>query len=463
MNGVNDNLNRRDALKALGLVAGATLAPAALRAASSQDTLSQYPQTTDYRKPKRPVSVIVIGAGGRGNLYASYARNHRDEWKVVGVAEPIEYRNERMAKNYNIPDEHRFVTWEHVFDKPKFADAVIISTPDDLHYGPAMKALELGYDVLLEKVVAQTWRECKDILDLATKNDRIVAVCHVLRYAPYFRQLRHVVQSGMIGEIVSVQHLEPVDHIHMSHAFVRGNWGNSKKSNPMIMSKSCHDLDILRWVIGKPCRKITSFGGLRLFREEMAPPGSTARCTDGCAVESTCPFSALKIYQRENLFSKHHLHAADHSEASILKALKEGPYGRCVWRCDNDVVDHQVTNLEFDDNVTAAFSMEGLCSYEGRRTRVTGTQGDIIGDMRTLDVFQFATRKRLRWSGGEGGGHGGGDFRLVRDFVQAVSQQDASLLTSTLDASMESHLMGFKAEESRLQGGAVLPVDLDSA
>ncbi len=428
-------------------------------------THSDRPPALDYQKPKRPLTAIVIGAGARGNVYSSYAQKFPEELQIVGVAEPIPYRNERMAQAYGIKDEHRFVTWEHVFEVPKFADAVIVTTPDELHYGPAMAALDQGYQMILEKVIAQTWRECNDILKLARKRDAIVAVCHVMRYSPYFRQLKHVLDSGIIGEVVSVQHLEPVEHLHMAHSFVRGNWRNTEESNPMILSKSCHDTDILRWLIGKPCKRVSSFGSLRLFREEMAPEGATKRCTGGCAVERECPFSAIKEYaERKRRLS--HLRLEENSDAAIRQALETGPYGRCVFHCDNDVVDHQVMNMEFEDGITAAFSMEALTTYAGRRTRFMGTMGDIVGDEWNMQVTEFGTGKRHDWNVQQhaqallSSGHGGGDHALVRDFVQAVTRSDPSLLTSTIEASMESHLMGFMAEESRLQGGAVKTIDL---
>jgi len=462
----HENWNRRDILKAATATAGAAIFLSSTPQVRAKEQVRQFdplgfPPEYEWKKPSRPVTGIVIGAGNRGNAYASYTHEHKDEWKIVGVAEPIPYRNEQMAKTYGIPNENRFVTWEHVFDKPKFADVCIITTPDNLHYGPAMAALEKGYDLLLEKVVAQSWDQCNDILHLAKKKGRIVAVCHVLRYTPYFRQLRHIVKSGYIGDVVSLQHLEPVQHIHMSHSFVRGNWRNSEESNPIILSKSCHDLDILRWIVGKPCRKISSFGSLKLFRKEMMPKGAPKRCTDGCPVEKQCPFSAMKVYLKGGWSAAMYL--SDNSEEEILKALKNGPYGRCVYRCDNNVVDHQVTNLEFEDDITATFSMEGLTSYAGRRTRIFGTNGDIVGDERFLDVYNFSTAKHIKLDTHESAqitsGHGGGDYGLVRDFVQAVSRQAPSLLTSTLDASMESHLMGFIAEKSRLSGGQLMTID----
>jgi predicted dehydrogenase len=263
--------------------------------------------------------------------------------------------------------------------------------------------------------------------------------------------------SDQLGEIVSIQHFEPVEHIHMSHSFVRGNWRNSKESNFMLLSKSCHDLDILRWTIGKPCRRVSSFGSLKHFRKERAPAGSTMRCTDGCAVESKCPYSALKIYYRNRTWLHHFdLPAEGDQGPLIMKYLKEGPYGRCVYHCDNDVVDHQVVAMEFEDQITAAFSMEAFTSYAGRRTRVMGTMGDAVGDMNLLTVNDFRSEKEVTWDASKAlevqSGHGGGDYGLAHDFVQAVSQQDPALLTSTIEASMESHLIGFRAEESRLTG-----------
>ena len=454
----NRSWKRRDVLKAGSLIAlAAPLAGLPFKNKDGGLPIS-LPQDARFKKLARPVTAVVLGAGSRGNVYASYSQKYPDELKIVGVAEPIEYRRKKFSALYQIPSKYQWVTWEHALEIPKFADALIITTPDNLHYGPAMGGLGLGYDLLLEKVIAQTWDQCSDILKAAKKNNRIVAVCHVLRYTPYFRKLKEVMDSGALGDIVSLQHFEPVEHIHMSHSFVRGNWRNSKESNPMILSKSCHDLDILRWTIGKPCRRISSFGSLTLFKAENAPSGATRRCTDGCKVEADCPFSALKIYLRRKEWLGHLL-IEDQKDESILKALKEGPYGRCVYHCDNDVVDHQVANIEFEGEITAAFSMEAFTSYAGRRTRIMGTKGDVVGDMTTLALYDFKTRTQTVWDASKApesqSGHGGGDFGLAHDFIQAVSQKDASLLTSTIEASMESHLMGFKAEESRLSGKTV--------
>ena len=447
--------NRRDLLKTFGAatVGIGAIHPVIGNANSSQELFIN----PKFKKPDRPVESVVLGAGGRGNVYASYAAKYPKEMKIVGVAEPITLRRERFSEMYNIPKEHQWVTWEHALQVPKFADTMIITMPDHLHYQPAMDCLAMDYDILLEKAIAQTWQECKDILDQSKKYDKIVAVCHVLRYTPYFRKMKEVVDSGRLGEIVSIQHLEPVEHIHMSHSFVRGNWRNSSESTPMILSKSCHDTDILRWIIGKSCQKVSSFGSLKHFTAKNAPKGSTARCTDGCSFERDCIFSAIKLYKEKKEWL-HHLALENYDDTTILKALQEGPYGKCVYHNDNDVVDNQIVNMEFEDQISVAFSMEAFSHYGGRRTRIFGTKGDML-------ITDFLTGKQEDWMPGkarEGSGHGGGDHGLVHDFLQAVSQQDPSLLTSTIDASMESHLIGFKAEESRLNGGKVLDTKLNN-
>ena len=454
-------MKRRDMLMTLGAAAGTMTTYRLVRAQEGRPHPLGSPPAVEWKKPSRPVTAAIMGAGGRGRVYAAYAKAFPEELEIVGVAEPIPYRNAFLAEAHGIPPERRWPTWERAFDGPKFCDAIIVTTPDHLHYGPAMAALDRGYDLLLEKAIAQSWPQCRDILDRAGLKRAIVGVCHVLRYTPYFRMMRHIVASGRLGRVVSIQHLEPVEHIHMSHSFVRGNWGNSRVSTPMLLSKCCHDLDILRWIADEPCTKVQSFGSLRFFRKEMAPTGAPARCADGCPVEATCPYSAVEIYLRRKSWLGHKDTPGD-DDASVAEWLGRTSYGRCVFRSDNDVVDNQVVNLEFG-GITASLAMEGLTSYAGRRTRIMGTRGDLVGDESRLDVFDFHEKKRYVWTVEEHGrvdsGHGGGDNGLVRDWVQAVGRRDPRLLATTLEASMESHLIGFTAEKSRLEGGAVRAVD----
>ena len=465
------NFSRREALKTLGLTLGG-VAIGIPGLAEIRENVYEYPLNLDeVFKPidnplGRPLTAITCGAGNRGNVYGGYAVNFPEQIKIVGVAEPIPVRNERYTKVHSIPEENRFKTWEDVFKKPKFADAIIITMPDNLHYVPCMKALEMGYDVLLEKPMAQTEQECRNILSMVKKTGRIVAICHVLRYTPYFIKMKKLIADGAVGELISIQHMEPIEHIHMSHSYVRGNWHNSKDTTPIILAKSCHDLDILRWMIGQPCNSISAMGDLKWFRKENAPAGSPGRCTDGCPAEKDCPYSALKVYgQNRNWCYVFDLpEEKEKQQEFVMEKLRTTNYGRCVYHMDNDQPDHYITSIQFGKNITANFSMEAFTSYSGRRTRIMGAMGDMVGDMNELVVSDFRTNKSVKLIPSAEdtdvlakSGHGGGDWSLMRDFVQAVVNKDPKYLTSTIDQSIESHIMGFAAEQSRLSG-KIIPV-----
>ena len=470
-------MKRRDFLKSCGLLvaAGSTMSlPSAQAAAPSSATgaKAQAEPLTGLQPIRdlapdtdHPVSVIIIGCGSRGNCYAQYAGKFPQGMKVVGVADMLEERRNYLGDKHNVPAEMRFADFRDVFaSKKKLADAVVIATPDNLHYAPAMMALNLDYDVLLEKPVAPTEKECKDIRDLAKKKGRIVGVCHVLRYAPYFVALREVAQSGMIGDIVSIQHMECIQYGHMAHSYVRGNWRRSKDTTPIILAKSCHDLDILRWISNKPCKTITADGDLYYFKKENAPEGAPAYCTDGCPHADTCPYNAIAIYCKwKEHTSVFDLHGKDKKDPEKLLSRMKDPhynrYARCVFHCDNDQPDHYVADMVFEGNITASFSMDAFTARGGRRTRIMGTKGYIEGDMKEFHVWDFLTRQEKYWNMNvaeipeyANSGHGGGDHRLVRDFVEAVAHHDPNRLSSDIDVSMESHMMGFAAERSRRTG-----------
>jgi predicted dehydrogenase len=454
----------KNILKRFGITIGSTFFPFSLWAKNETGEPLILPENPLYQALSKPVTAITIGAGARGNVYGDYAIEYPEQLKIVGVADPNRLRRDRYANKHGVNASNCFSNWTDVFKKEKFADAVIISTPDQLHYEPCIEAMKKGYDILLEKPIAPTEKECRHILDLSRKTGRIIAVCHVLRYAPYFIKLRDLIAKGTIGEIISVQHLEPIDHVHMSHSYVRGNWHKSSETTPIILAKSCHDLDVLKWMLGKNSKKIQAFGSLKWFRKENAPPGSRERCTDGCAVEDKCPYSALKIYHRE----RQRLYVFDLPDKkskqpnAILQQLKTTNYGRCVYRMENDQCDHYTANILFEDGITATFNMEAFTPFGGRRTRVMGSMGYIEGDMHHFRIYDFRTNKTRTFNTRSSDvanyhneGHGGGDWRLVSDWVQAVSQHNPELLTSTIDSSIESHIMCFKAEESRLQNKVV--------
>lgn len=475
------HFTRREALKNVGLTLGSlalgteTLANNAensllldlsrpLSTPETPDVAVETAASFDFMPPQyppllNPVTAITLGAGNRGNVYGGFSLAADKELDIIGVAEPIALRNERYAKKHNIDPKYTFKTWEDVFKVPKFADAVLITMPDNLHYKACMKALELGYHVLLEKPIAQTEQECRDILAQAKRYNRIVAVCHVLRYAPYFIKLKQMINTGAVGQLISIQHFEPISHIHMAHSYVRGNWHNSRETTPIILAKSCHDLDILRWLVGKPARNISAMGDLKWFTAANAPKGSSERCIT-CKVESECPYSALKIYKKGGRWN-HVLDLPDdetqHEEA-LAERMKTSNYGRCVYQMDNDQCDHYITNIEFEDGVTASFSMEAFTDYEGRRTRIMGSMGSIVGDMSSFTHTDFRTGKVTTFDAKmfadaefSAYGHGGGDFGLARDWVRAIGNDNPKLLTSTIDVSIESHVMGFAAERSRMK------------
>jgi len=460
-----EKISRREALIRLGIVAGgaAVLTAPNNRAwsASYKDSVNNFDQ---------PLTAITLGAGNRGTVYGDYSAEYPGDLDIVGVAEPIQERNDLHAKTHDISDENRFVTWEHVMERPKFADMVIISMPDDLHHEPCIQAMRLGYDVLLEKPMAQSEAECREILKVQQETGKVVGIAHVLRYAPYFIDMRDVVRSGKLGKIVNMQHMEPIEWRHMMHSYVRGNWHDSAVTTPIILAKSCHDLDIMRWIMDEPCDKIAGFGDLSFYTRENAPEGSGDRCLD-CPVEESCAYSAKKMYLRdkERIYAIMPVVPYDDPETLnelILHSLKTTNYGRCAFKMENDQPEHLACAMEFRSGATATFNMDGFTSYHGRRTRLMGTKGDLVGDGDKFTYTDYATRESFTWDisitdvkGYEDSGHGGGDYRFVSDLLNAVYHRDETLLTSTVAASVESHVMGFRIEKSR-KGGGVQRVDV---
>jgi len=407
----------------------------------------------------KPVTVLVAGAGGRGAGYSRFALEYPDRMRVVGVAEPQDVRRDRLVAEHGIPAENIATDWRHMVDRPRFADAVIIATQDIHHADPAVAFAEKGYHMLLEKPMAPTEEECRRITDAVTQAGILFAVCHVLRYTSYTRKIIELIRGGAIGDVVSLQRLEPVGYWHQAHSFVRGNWRNEEQSSFMLLAKSCHDLDWIRYVMGVPCEAVSSFGALKHFRKEEQPKGAADRCVE-CGVEADCPYSALKIYLDRVLGGilgwPVDVLAEDVNETSIREALKNDQYGRCVYACDNDVVDNQVVNMQFQGGGTAAFTMTAFTKAEARRTTIFGTRGEMIGDGDTIRVFDFLTNETSVYETGHHdgtilGGHGGGDFGLMDAFTAAVAKEDPNLILSGPAETLESHLMVFAAENARRQ------------
>lgn len=411
------------------------------------------------------VRLLLVGAGSRGAVYAAWAREHPDAVRIVGVAEPRDALRERIAREHGLAPERVVSDWRDLAITPRSAEGVILATPDALHADPAVAFADLGYHLLLEKPMAPTPDECRRIAAAAEKNRVMLAVCHVLRYTRYTEALVAAVTAGRIGEVVSVAHLEPVGYWHHAHSFVRGNWSNAARSAPMLLAKSCHDLDWIRHVVGKRCTRVSSFGGLQHFRREARPEGAGERCLE-CGIEGTCPYSARKIYLGRVYggttgWPVDVVAPEQVTPATVAEALRTGRYGRCVYACDNDVVDHQVVAMEFEGGATATFTMTGFTRQRDRETRLFGTRGELSGDGRTIEIHDFLTDRTetidtgVTSDGSIVTGHGGGDARLMEHFVAAVAAGDPSRIRSGPAESLETHLMVFAAEEARREGRVV--------
>lgn len=403
------------------------------------------------------VRYAIVGAGQRGAGYAEWI-GRRPGAQVVAVAEPRVHRRERLAREHGVTQV--FSSWEELAAAPRLADAAVVSTQDAEHVGPAVALARKGYHLLVEKPLAPTPEECTALVEAVTEAGVLFAVCHVMRYRPYTRLVKQLVDDGRIGEIVSVQHLEPVGHWHYAHSYVRGNWRRTDEASFMLLAKSGHDIDWLRHIVGKPIERVSSFGSLRHFTAENAPAGSAERCLD-CGVEASCPYSATRLYLgmvREGRTGWPVSVLADEvTEESVTTALREGPYGRCVYRSDNDVVDHQVVAMEFAGGTTATFTMTAFTPHVDRRTQLFGTRGFLDGDGTRVRLHDFVTgTTEVLEAGSEGldteSGHGGGDSGLMTAFTTAVETGDASHILSGPAESLESHLAVFAAERARLSG-----------
>jgi predicted dehydrogenase len=398
----------------------------------------------------KPITVAIAGAGGRGSMFSDLIASLPDEARVVAVAEPrTEYRD-AVARRHGLPPENLFNDWREIAARPRLADAVVIATMDRDHVEPAVAFTRLGYHMLLEKPMATSLEDCRRIARAQEKARTITCVCHSLRYNAGFSELKRVVQSGAVGRIVTVDQLEQVVWWHQAHSFVRGNWSNEGRSTFMLLAKSCHDIDYIAHLVGTGCRRVQSFGALTYFTRENAPAGSGERCT-ACAVEPSCAYSALRHYveaRREDWPAA--TVSRDHSREAHRAAVTTGPYGRCVWKCDNDVVDHQVVSMEFDGDVTATFTMTAFAQSGGRKIRVHGTLGEVEFTEERMSVRTFADNavKEVAF-GQEEGEHGGGDMRVLKSFLAAVREGNPALVLTDVPESLRTHSIVFAAEKSR--------------
>jgi predicted dehydrogenase len=448
-----------------------------------------------------PVDAVLIGAGQRGaNDYGSYALRYPDRLRFVAVAEPIQERRIRFAHLHQIPPDGQYESWEDLFSKPQKAQGAVICTQDQMHVGPSVAALQRGYDVLLEKPIATSPEDCLQVIDTAVENGRQLHIGHVLRYTPHFQKLHQILRSGILGEVINVDHRENVSFWHMSHSYVRGAWAKQADSSPMILAKCCHDFDLLLWILGRKCKHLSSVGQLIHFRPENAPSGAPARCLDGCPASETCPYFAPFIYLdllplwrnvadtstgMVNIAAQTQLKAPgvmkaaskvtpflrqisdyrgwprsvlalDPTSDAILEALRNGPYGRCVYFCGNDVVDHQAVLMHFEGGVSVSLTMHGHAHNEGRSTRIEGTRASLEaffglgGSWIVLNEHRSDRSVRYDTTGGVRRAHGGGDVGLMTAFVESLRDESNQQSLAAARQALQSHLLAFAAEEARL-------------
>ncbi|WP_219834988.1 Gfo/Idh/MocA family protein [Paenibacillus sp. R14(2021)] len=402
----------------------------------------------------QPTTIALIGAGQRGHVYTEYALLHPDKLKVVAVAEADPARRAAFQHLHAIDNANAYADWSDLLAAPKLAEAVLICLQDRMHFEPTNIALEAGYHVLLEKPMSTDPAECLLMGRKAAQTERHFDICHVLRYSPFFAKLKELLDGGAVGRLMSIQHNENVAHWHQAHSYVRGNWRRSDESSPMILAKSCHDLDILLWLAGADCVRISSFGSLSHFRSENAPEGAPTHCLHGCPVQDECLYYAPRTYLTDDTSWPTAVISNDMSYEAREEALRNGPYGRCVYRCDNDVVDHQVVNLEFANEVTAAFTMSAFTNENHRTLKLMGTLGEIRGamDKNEIELIRFGGETTLIALDDTGGhvGHGGGDLRLIEGFVDSLRNSEAAENRTSAKTSVQSHLMAFAAEHARV-------------
>lgn len=404
--------------------------------------------------------VVLLGAGQRGRIYANYMFEQKLA-KIVAVVEVNQERCEDARKFLGVGKDNCYFDTNNFFAQGKIADAIIIASMDRDHYEHTIKAIELGYDILLEKPISPDTQECIHIAELAEKKGVKIVVCHVLRYTPFFSTIKEIIDSKRLGKVLSIQHNENIGNFHMAHSFVRGNWRNDKISSPIALQKTCHDMDILVWLVGSSCKQIASIGDLSYFTETNAPEGSSEFCLE-CKVADTCRFDARKCYLPTCGSWPSTVVTLDQTNEGLLQALRTSQYGRCVYRCDNNVCDRQSSLIEFHNGVIVNFTMSAFTNKMYRTIKVMCEHGEICGsDLENrIEIIPFASNqvdalhKEVIIPRATNSGHGGGDSGIVDDFFGVLNGENSNSRSSIKD-SIESHLMVFAAEESRMRGKMV--------
>ena len=417
-----------------------------------------------------PLNLAICGCGSRARTYSKIAMSLNGQFKITAGADPIASRVKDIANISNNLNFQHFASAEDILNQPKIADVMLIATQDQLHFGPAKEALKKGYHILLEKPAAQNIKEIRKLALTAKKHDRKIILCFVLRYTRFYSEVKKLVDSNKLGRIISMRAHEGVEAFHQAHSYVRGHWAKSAESTPMIIAKCCHDTDLISWLMNSRCKSVSSMGKLSYFTPENAPDGATKRCTDGCPVAETCLYSALRYTQdKKNWLNMVYPDPTkERTTDEVINWLQSSKWGRCVYHADNDVPDHQQVIMEFENGSTASLSMTAFDC--GRTIEIYGTNaslrgGDAIkqefgcdivirdhhnGELEKIDLNNKDDQEKSEYAG-----HGGGDYGLIKALPGIIADSNRSN-SSLIENSIEGHLIGFSAEKSRLQGGALI-------
>jgi predicted dehydrogenase len=408
----------------------------------------------------RTIEAVLVGAGHRGrDVYGAWALAHPERLRITALAEPRESRRLEFARRHGLSPERLFADWRELLARPQAADAAIIASGDHEHAEPAQRALEAGYQVLLEKPMAPTLAECVAVVETAEREKAVLQVAHVLRYTSFYARIADIVRSGRLGRLLTIDMREHIAHWHMTHSFVRGKFRSEAVAAPILLAKSCHDLDLLCWLVGTPPERVFSSGSLAHFRLEDAPPGAPARCTDGCPVQESCVHDAVRFYVGpDDALARGWPWvdvSDDPSREARRRALEAGPYGRCVYHCDNDVLDHQALLVDFQGGVLASFALHGHATHETRTLRISGSEGELRARLHggRIEVTRHGSLdvERIEVPAGELG-HFGGDQGLLDHFTDVVARGALDEARTSGRISLASHVLGFTAEQSRREG-----------
>ncbi len=409
-----------------------------------------------------PVPVALIGAGNRGRyVFGAYALKNPERMKVVALAEPREDRRRAVAAEHGLAPERVFADWRELLARVTDAKVAIVATSDTEHVEPTLAALSQGLHVLLEKPMALDATDCVRLVEAAERADRILQIGHVLRYMDFYARVHELAAGGALGALQLIDLREHVSYWHMAHSYVRGKFRNRELAAPFILAKSCHDLDILAWLAESPSAQLSSFGSLGTYVPERAPTGAPARCGPACPIQKTCAWDAERFYlEPDDAAAKYWPFSdlsADPSREARRRALAASPYGRCVYRCDNDVMDHQVVSVAFENGLIGTLGVHGVASEERRTVRISGTLGELRGVMQTgtIEVSRHGSRELETIRTHASPGHGRGDRGLLDHFCDVVARDVPAEVRVSGRIALESHLLGFAAERARLEGRVV--------